>query len=479
MRRIAVVLLNLGSPQEPEDVKPFLLNLFLDPAIIRAPRLIRGMIARMIVARRWKSSQANYATIGGSPLLQQTFAQAEALQVKLRADSDEKDAVEWEVFVAMRYWHPFAEEVVGKLMEWNPTEVIMVPLYPQCSTATTHSSVRSFLEAMSAVYGDVPHPFLSVLGCYPTLPGFVDHFAEEILLTLKSLRSVSRETRASIGADCDRKSAEALEQQVDIILPEKSDEVITGDGDSKDAHTDSCLIVFSAHGLPQRIVDEGDPYILQVEQAASAIVQALFQLGDEADIPVPPHAICFQSRVGPVAWVKPYTDEYIRTHAQGRDIIVVPLSFVSEHIETLLELDIELKEMALTAGANSYHRIATPQVSEGFIAGLSGITREITGFHKPSVDELESGYRPVDVVKQGVRYFAPYDCCGEVAAGHSDDGTTLDDKGHKRCLCAFGVDLSARALAFVEGNGRGSTPNHFAEKDTMAAQPSTPSSLLG
>ncbi len=420
IRRIAVVLLNLGGPLHPEDVRPFLLNLFSDPAIIAAPSFIRRYIARAIVAKRGTQSVANYAQLGGgSPLLAETEAQAEELmQALITGTADTNESVTWKVFIGMRYWHPFIPECVGQLAEWQATEVIVVPLYPQCSTTTTHSSVRLLLQEMAKIYRpskdnpNVPSmPFMSVVGCYPRLHGFVDHFAQAIV--------------------------SGLHAQPADAQP---------------------LIVFSAHGLPQRTVDRGDPYVAHVHQTCAAILAQVSILLAEADPPaqtsgigwqphtyppvasatppknvpenVPESAVCFQSRVGPMKWIEPYTDAFIAEHSGGRDAIVVPVAFVSEHIETLLELDHELRELAENAGCRSYTRIATPRASAQFCAGLADLVFELAGITSPPTEALEADYRPIETHLPSVRYFSAYDACA--AAKQGADFV---------CLCKNGVGI--------------------------------------
>jgi len=311
-RRIAVVLFNLGGPDDQASVKPFLFNLFNDPAIIGLPGIFRTPLAKLISSRRETSAQANYALMGGgSPLLPETSRQDEALQAVLgaRLGGDEV-----KVFIAMRYWHPLIEETVAAVKAFMPDEILLVPLYPQFSTTTT----GSFLTAWHKSAADAG---LSVSAkavcCYPLAGEFIRAHAER-------LREAIRDAG---GADGQR-------------------------------------ILFSAHGLPKRIVERGDPYQWQVERTAEAIVAAL-------DIPGLDWRICYQSRVGPLEWIGPATDgEIIAAGADGRSLIVVPIAFVSEHSETLVELDIEYRHLAERSGVRRYCRVATPGAHEAYISSL-------------------------------------------------------------------------------------------------------------
>lgn len=305
----AVVLFNLGGPDSLDAVRPFLFNLFNDGAIIGLPQPLRTAIAALIAHRRTPVAREIYAKMGGaSPILAETQKQAESLGAKLGADSGNR------VFIAMRYWHPLIEETVAAVKAFMPDEILLVPLYPQFSTTTT----GSFLTAWHKSAADAG---LSVSAkavcCYPLAGEFIRAHAER-------LREAIRDAG---GADGQR-------------------------------------ILFSAHGLPKRIVERGDPYQWQVERTAEAIVAAL-------DIPGLDWRICYQSRVGPLEWIGPATDgEIIAAGADGRSLIVVPIAFVSEHSETLVELDIEYRHLAERSGVRRYCRVATPGAHEAYISSL-------------------------------------------------------------------------------------------------------------
>ncbi|MFC4271659.1 ferrochelatase [Sneathiella chungangensis] len=329
MTKKAVVLFNLGGPDGPAAVEPFLFNLFYDPAIIRLPKPLRWLVAKMISRRRAPVAQEIYAQIGGaSPILPQTEAQAAALQDLL----DQEAGDDYRVFVSMRYWHPFAHDVARAVADWTPEEVILLPLYPQFSSTTTASSLEEWTRAANAAGLAAP---TASLCCYPFEKGLISACTELIA----------------------PKVAEMAGQKVRVL--------------------------FSAHGLPQKIVDAGDPYQWQVERMAEKIV-------DRLAVPELDWKVCYQSRVGPMKWLEPSTETEIeRAGAEAISLIVVPIAFVSEHSETLVELDIEYAHLAREAGVPEYHRIRTVGVQADFIAGLA---RMITAL-PPGRISSESGTR--------------------------------------------------------------------------------------
>ena len=313
MSRTAIVLFNLGGPDRPEAIKPFLANLFNDPAIIGLPWPFRPVLANVISHRRDKQAREIYAQIGGkSPLLEQTWDQARALQQQL----DNENA---RVFVAMRYWHPMADEVVAQVKEFAPDNIVLLPLYPQYSTTTTASSVRAWHRAAAAA--GLVSPTHTVC-CYPTEPGLVAAHAQLI-------------TKA---------------------LDEAGDKPVR--------------LMFSAHGLPEKIIKSGDPYQWQVEQTAAAVMAAL-------DRPELDWGVCYQSRVGPMAWIGPSTeDEIKRAGKDSTGIVLIPIAFVSEHSETLVELDIEYAELATKHGVKTYIRVPALQTQPAFIDGLARLVSD-------------------------------------------------------------------------------------------------------
>ncbi|MDO1559098.1 ferrochelatase [Brevundimonas sp. 2R-24] len=304
--RLAVVLFNLGGPDGPEAVRPFLFNLFNDPAIIRLPGLLRTPLARLISSRREKAAQANYALMGGrSPIVPETEAQAAALTAALKTALPE---AETRVFIAMRYWTPMVEEVAAEVAAWRADEIVLLPLYPQFSTTTTASSLKAWRKS----YGGTART--STVCCYPAGRGWIDSQARLI-------------TEALAGSDRPLR------------------------------------VLFSAHGVPKSVIDGGDPYQAQVEMTAAAVA-ARAGLSD--------WTICYQSRVGPMKWLEPSTIDALKTAARDRvGVAVVPIAFVSEHIETLVELDIEYAELAHELGLPAYVRVPAAGVQPDFIGGLA------------------------------------------------------------------------------------------------------------
>ncbi|HZT52485.1 MAG TPA: ferrochelatase [Stellaceae bacterium] len=313
MSRVAVVLLNLGGPDARAAVRPFLTSLFADPAIIALPNPLRWLLARLIAARRATAAEAIYARIGdASPLLANTEAQARALERAL--------GPEHRCFIAMRHWHPRSEAAARAVREWGADEVLLLPLYPQFSSTTTASSIAAWQRAARAAGITAP---TRALCCYPALDGFAAAIAERIAAA-----------RAAWPA----------------TLPLR--------------------LLLSAHGLPKRVVARGDPYQWQVERTALAIAA---RLGRDA----PETVVCYQSRVGPLAWLEPATDAEIRrAGAEGRGVIIAPIAFVSEHSETLVELDMEYRHLAERSGVPRYVRVPTVGDDAVFIAGLAALVRE-------------------------------------------------------------------------------------------------------
>ena len=310
--KIAIILFNLGGPDSLDAVQPFLRNLFSDPAIITLPAWLRLPLARLIAHRRTPKARGIYEKIGGgSPILGQTEAQARALEGALEQALGTEH--EWRGYVCMRYWHPMTERVVQSVRRFAPDRVVLLPLYPQFSTTTTASSFAAWKKAAT-----FKAPTVEVES-YPTEPGFI---------------------RASI----------------ELVKQGLAD---AGDGPRR--------VLFSAHGLPEKIIKRGDPYQRQVEQTAAAIAEHL----DGVD-----WSVCYQSRVGPLKWIGPSTDSELRRAASdGRIVVLYPLSFVSEHSETLVELDIEYRHLAEQAGVPTYVRVPTVGTHPQFIDGLANLVR--------------------------------------------------------------------------------------------------------
>ena len=308
-RRLAVVLFNLGGPDGPESVKPFLYNLFRDPAIIGLPAVLRLPLAKLISSRREAEAKANYAVMGGgSPLLPETEKQARALEAALAGRLPDTEA---RVFVAMRYWKPFTAETARVVAAWAPDEVVLLPLYPQFSTTTTDSSLKAWRK--SYVGEAAPR----AVCCYPDAAGLLEAHATLI----------------------EASWAEA-------------------------GRPPNLRLLFSAHGIPETLVARGDPYQWQVERTA-AVVAA--RLGPGWD-----WSLCYQSRVGPLKWLGPSTPEAIRqAAANGKGVLISPIAFVSEHVETLVELDRDYAALAETLGVRPYLRVPALGIAPAFVDALA------------------------------------------------------------------------------------------------------------
>ncbi len=308
-RKIAVVLFNLGGPDGPDAVQPFLQNLFSDPAIITAPAPVRFFLSRFISRTRAPNVKKNYAMMdagGGSPLLPETEKQAAALTQALakRAPEDEVRC-----FIAMRYWHPFTHAAAKDVKDWGATDIVLLPLYPQYSTTTTGSSIVAWEKAGGQV--------ARTICCYPFAEDFIDAHVSRIM-----------DAHARAGAP----------EDVTLLL--------------------------SAHGLPERVVKAGDPYQWQCEMLAEMLAGRL-----PAHWEITP---CYQSRVGPLKWIGPSTESKIEKAAEAkRHILIAPTAFVSEHIETLVELGEEYRLVAEKHGAASYTRVEALGIHDGFITALA------------------------------------------------------------------------------------------------------------
>jgi protoporphyrin/coproporphyrin ferrochelatase len=315
MARRAVVLMNLGAPDSPAAIRPFLVNLFSDPAIIRLPQPLRWLLARLIAWRRLTAARDIYEHLGGgSPLLANTEAQARALESRLGDGS--------RCFIAMRYWHPLTRETVSTIKAWRADEIICLPLYPQFSTTTTASSLDEW--ETEATRQNLVCKTRIARG-YPTTPGFIAALAA---LIAPVLREVFRNGPARL--------------------------------------------LLSAHGLPLKIVEAGDPYPRQIEQTAAAVIAVLDQPGLD-------WTVCYQSRVGPLAWLGPATDDEIRRAARdGVAVVVAPISFVSEHSETLVELDRDYRRLAESCGVPGYYRVPAVGTDPRFIAALAEVVETAT-----------------------------------------------------------------------------------------------------
>ncbi len=317
--KTAVILFSLGGPDSEAAIRPFLKNFFMDKNIIRAPWPVRALVSTLIAQKRTKKEAGtSYGLLGGkSPLLENTLAQARALETAIKQAAPEQD---WAVFTAMRYWHPLAGDVALKVRDWAPDRVVLVPLYPQYSTTTTRSSLQDWARASRKAGLDVP---VATLCCYPFEAGFVAASARLI----------------RDGYDSARAAAPAAAKPPRVL--------------------------FSAHGLPEKIIADGDPYQWQCEESARRIAAATGIAGLDWEI-------CYQSRVGPLQWIGPSTEEALKkAAADGVPVVIYPHAFVSEHVETLVEIEIEYRHLAEELGVPGFVRVPTVSVQQDFIDGLA------------------------------------------------------------------------------------------------------------
>ena len=305
----AIILFNLGGPDKLESVEPFLFNLFNDPGIISIPFIFRYPLAKIISKRRAPIAKNIYKEIGNkSPILELTQQQAKSLENSLLKIGDYK------CFVVMRCWHPRAVDIIKKVREYGPKEIILLPLYPQYSASTSGSSIKEWNDLCEKEKYKVK---TKTICCYPTENNFVASHANLIKKTIKTI---------------DNKNFKLL---------------------------------FSAHGLPESKIKKGDPYQWQIEQTVKAIMSKL--TNENLD-----YIISYQSRVGPLKWIGPSTDEVIIKYSkEKKGIVIVPVAFVSEHSETLVELDIEYKKLAEKNGCSFYKRVPALATEENFIKGLT------------------------------------------------------------------------------------------------------------
>ena len=308
----AVILFNLGGPDKLENVEPFLFNLFNDPAILNLPGFLRYPLAKLIANRRAPTAKKIYEELGGSsPILKLTEEQAYVVELKLNKDDN---LSEYKCFIVMRCWHPRAEKIVKEVMDYNPKEIILMPLYPQYSAATSGSSIKEWNDVCTQNNFKVK---TSTICCYPTDESFVEAHTAEIKKKINNLENFK--------------------------------------------------LIFSAHGLPEKNIKKGDPYQWQVEQSVDKIVKSL-------NIKDLDWILSYQSRVGPLKWIGPSTEDIIVENSKiGKHIVLVPIAFVSEHSETLVELDIEYKELADKNGCKNYLRVPALGTSTNYIKAMSNL----------------------------------------------------------------------------------------------------------
>ena len=308
----AIVLFNLGGPDNLENVEPFLFNLFNDPAILNLPKIIRYPLAKFISNRRAPIARKIYQEIGGSsPILKLTKDQANSLENSLNS---KQNNAEYRTFIAMRCWHPRASETMQEVKKFNPNEIILLPLYPQYSAATSGSS---FLEWKDLANKNNLNIKTKIICCYPEDKKFISSHSKLIIEKIKNLKNFK--------------------------------------------------LIFSAHGLPEKNIKKGDPYQWQIEQSVKRIINEI----NDTNIDF---ILSYQSRVGPLKWIGPSTEDVIVKNSKlNKHLVIVPIAFVSEHSETLVELDIEYEKLAKKNGCSNYTRIEALGVNENFIDGLSDL----------------------------------------------------------------------------------------------------------
>ena len=315
---LGVVLLNLGGPDSLAAVEPFLRNLFADPDVIQLPPVVRWfqpLFARLVAKGRGPKARAAYEQIGGrSPIAEESQAQADAVAVALSGRGLRAQGV-----VAMGCWHPFSDEAVARLAEAGIRRAVAVPLFPHYSRSTTGSSFVALDRAVKKARAPLE---IARVDRYPAAPGFLDAIAERV-----------RAAAATVPLE-DR---------------------------------DRVPVLFSAHGLPEAYIQRGDPYLDDVRTTVAAVAARL-ALGARA-------RLCFQSRVGPQRWLGPTTEETLDAVAKEghRSVVVVPVAFTGEHIETLQEIDILYKDHAARAGITCFARARTVGTHPSFIAALADL----------------------------------------------------------------------------------------------------------
>jgi len=329
-QKLAVVLMNLGCPLQKEDIEPFLYNFFMDENILSVPVFMRKILAGRIAKKRSKGAALNaYKELDyKSPLLENTIDQAVALQ-DIIMDNDVHGFDKVKVFVSMRYWPPTSEDTIEQVKDFGADHVLLLPLYPQFSTATTKSSLEDWV--VKAKEMDLTCDITPIC-CYPFDDGFI------------------------------KASADRIETAYNSAKRRRPDQ--------------KYRVLFSAHGLPEKTVKAGDPYQWQCEQSAKKIAAEL-QIEDLD------WEVCYQSRVGPLKWIGPSTEEALQRAADDeKAVLIYPHAFVSEHVETLVEIEQEYKKLSKEMGVPDFVRVETVGTHPIFIQGLADIVK-YTMYQRP------------------------------------------------------------------------------------------------
>lgn len=313
----AVVLMNLGGPDRLEDVEPFLFNIFSDPDVIQLPlgALWQRWLARRIARSRVQESQENYRKIGGrSPILERTREQADLLEARLGPG--------FKSYLAMRAWKPTTEEAVDALVADGAHRIVALPLYPHRTRPMAVSSMRELYRVLKAKGVRLP---VHEVCCFPEAPGLLEAWADNVRTTLAS-------------------------------VPEE--------------RRDRAHVLFSAHGLPQRLIDRGDPYLAQIERTVAGVMA---RVG-----PSRPSRLAFQSRATGAKWLEPSTQDALAALARDgvSDVVVVPIAFVTEHVETLFELDLLIRDHAKSVGIEGYWRVPAPNGAPKLIDALAALVHQ-------------------------------------------------------------------------------------------------------
>ena len=351
-----MVLFQLGGPDSLQAIEPFLYNLFSDPDIIDFPfaPLTRPTLARLISSRRAKRVQEHYARIGGkSPIRELTGRQAAALERELRKTVDAR------VFVAMRYWHPLTLETVREMQTCRLRQLVLLPLYPQYSKTTTGSSLNEWHRRYRSLSAK-PVP-VKIIPEFYSHPLYLDAVVEKINSGLERLRirHSTLDTRHSMNFD--------------LRISSFEDEARRSGGAGETTPAEDVHLVFSAHGVPMSAIEAGDPYKTQVEATTKLVIER----GGWPN----PHHLCYQSRLGPGKWLEPSLGATLHNlAAQGANkVLIIPIAFVSDHVETLHEIDIEARELAQKLGIRQFGTMPALNDSPTFIRALADLVLEAVG----------------------------------------------------------------------------------------------------
>ncbi|MBL6664438.1 MAG: ferrochelatase [Rickettsiales bacterium] len=344
-KKTAVILFNIGGPDSLESIKPFVFNSLNNKATIPLPWPLRPLLTKRIATKREKASKEVYSNLGTkSPLLDITLNQADALEKELSFIGNFK------VFIIMRYWKPLAAETIPKVIAYDPDQIILLPLYPQFSSATTDSSIKDFIKTLKKHTISLKESVKTkIVCCYPTEEDFIK--SHSIIIN----KSLSKYYKGNIA---------------------------------------DFRFLFFAHGLPQKLINKGDPYSFQVGQTTQNVVNNLTKLlkvkQEEIDF-----QICYQSKVAPLKWTAPSLDQEIKRVAIDNKIpVIIPITFVCDHLETLVELDIEYQAMAKKLGIKKYIRVPAFNASGHFINSLVAICKKID---KNNNHTIFSGSKPARI----------------------------------------------------------------------------------